>query len=224
MQRVLGEYLEGFNSDNLKVGIWSGEIVIQGVRLKKSLLMKLGFPLELRYSFIQSLVMKIPWKSLTSSKTELVLDGVYVVVARVPENKWELKDGRTLEDRKKSINEYAESILKKFLDNLKKEEHKTEEEGFGERIMLRVVDNLQLEIKNIHVRIEEPTYSCGLTLENFMLTTVNKLGVPEYIDRSKAELKNEPLRKRLELKNFGVYNNIGDGSILNGEDTWKGMA
>jgi hypothetical protein len=46
-------------------------------------------------------VLKIPWKSLTSSKTEMYLDGVYVVLGKVPENKWELKDGRIVEKRKK---------------------------------------------------------------------------------------------------------------------------
>lgn len=52
LQKVVGEYLDGFNANNLNVGIWAGEIVIQGVRLKKSALLKLGLPLELKYSFI----------------------------------------------------------------------------------------------------------------------------------------------------------------------------
>jgi hypothetical protein len=34
---------------------------------------------------------------------------------------------------------------------------------------------------------------------------VNKNGQDEFIDRSKPEYKNEPLRKRLDLRNLGVY-------------------
>jgi hypothetical protein len=44
-----------------------------------------------------------------------------------------------------------------------------------------------------------------VTLEEFKLYTVNAKGEPEYIDRSKPEFAGEPLRKRLELYNIGVY-------------------
>lgn len=191
--------------------------------MKKSALLKLGLPIELKYSLIQNLVLKIPWKSLTSSKTELYLDGLFIVLGKVPEKEWDLKDERIIEKRKKEVSEYAEAMLKMFLENQKKEENKKEEEGFTERIILRIIDNLQVEIKNIHIRLEEPKYCSGLTLENFKLNTVNKLGVPEYIDRSKSEHKNEPLRKKLEMKNFGVYSNMGAESIMKGENTYKEM-
>jgi vacuolar protein sorting-associated protein 13A/C len=45
LQKVLGEYLDGFNSSNLNIGIWSGEVVIQNVRLKKPALLKFGLPI-----------------------------------------------------------------------------------------------------------------------------------------------------------------------------------
>lgn len=115
LQRILGDYLDGFNSNNLNVGIWSGEVVIQNVRLKRSALIKLGLPIELKYSLIQNLVLKIPWKSLTTSKTELYLDGLYIVIGSVPESKWVLKDERIIEKRKKEVAEYAEAMLKMFV-------------------------------------------------------------------------------------------------------------
>lgn len=34
---------------------------------------------------------------------------------------------------------------------------------------------------------------------------MNKNGVEEYIDRSRQEFREEPLRKTLEVKNLGVY-------------------
>lgn len=42
------------------------------------------------------------------------------------------------------MNDYAEAMLKMFLENQKKEENKKEEEGFTERIILRIIDNLQV--------------------------------------------------------------------------------
>lgn len=35
LKQVIGEYIEGFNSENLSIGLWSGEVVIKNVALKK---------------------------------------------------------------------------------------------------------------------------------------------------------------------------------------------
>ena len=59
VQKLLGEYIDGFDSNNLHIGIWSGEVTIKNVRLKKTVLQKLGLPLELKYSIIQHIVLKI---------------------------------------------------------------------------------------------------------------------------------------------------------------------
>lgn len=42
--------------------------------------------------------------------------------------------------------------------------------------MLKIIDNLQVQISDIHIRYEDTDdgYAFGLTLENFKLTTVNK--------------------------------------------------
>ena len=77
LKRILGEYFEGFDSNNIGMALWSGEVVIQNVRLKATAMSKLNLPLFLKYSFIRSLRMKIPWKSLTSSKIEIYFDGLY---------------------------------------------------------------------------------------------------------------------------------------------------
>lgn len=65
-----------------------------------------------------------------------------------------------------------------------------------------------MNISDIHLRFEdaeEEEYAFGVTLEQLKINTVNKMGVEEYVDRSKAENKEEPLRKNLQLRNLGVY-------------------
>jgi hypothetical protein len=44
-----------------------------------------------------------------------------------------------------------------------------------------------------------------MTLEELQVYTVNAKDQPEYIDRTKKEHVNEPLRKKLELYNIGIY-------------------
>jgi len=68
LNQILGEYIEDFSSDNLHVGIWSGEVILKNIKLKKEIMKRLNLPFILKFSHLGCLKMNIPWKSLTSSK------------------------------------------------------------------------------------------------------------------------------------------------------------
>jgi len=59
------------------------------------------------------------------------------------------------------------------------------------------------------VRFENPIskrkYAWGLTLDEIMVYTTNKNWQREFIDRTDAKNRLEPMRKKLSLKNLGVY-------------------
>ena len=55
-------------------------------------------------------------------------------------------------------------------------------------MVVKIIDNIQITVKNIHVRYEDQitkSYSFGFTLEELQIYTVNKHGEPEFIDRAK---------------------------------------
>ena len=81
LNQILGEYVEDFTADNLHIGIWSGEVTLKNIRLKKEIMKKLNLPFILRFSRLGCLKMNIPWKSLTSSKIEVQLEGLEIVIA-----------------------------------------------------------------------------------------------------------------------------------------------
>jgi hypothetical protein len=74
----------------------------------------------------------------------------------------------------------------------------------------RVVDNIQLSIKNIHIRFEDThlfrePISMGLTLQELSVDTTNESWQKEFIDRTVEANKQKPLNKLLSLRNFGFY-------------------
>ena len=76
--------------------------------------------------------------------------------------------------------------------------------------MTKVIDNLQIKIKGIHLRIEDTHFfrqpiSLGVTLERLYVESVNEAGHADFIDRTLAKNKLKPIRKHLDLRNFGVY-------------------
>lgn len=79
----------------------------------------------------------------------------------------------------------------------------------------KIVDNLQVSIKNIHVRYEDPSsfykpLSLGLTMQQLVIETTNEKWEKEFFDRTYAENKQKPLQKIIDLKSIGVYINPKD--------------
>jgi vacuolar protein sorting-associated protein 13A/C len=81
----------------------------------------LNLPFKVKYSRIGCLKLIIPWKSLTSSKIEVLLEGLEVVIAELPEADWECKNTKIVERRKQQIESLCESVLADFLKKTDKD-------------------------------------------------------------------------------------------------------
>lgn len=75
---VLGNYVEGLNPENLKVGVWSGKIELSDLQLKRSALDGLNLPISISHGSLKSLKLIIPWASLDSKPVQVIMDGVYL--------------------------------------------------------------------------------------------------------------------------------------------------
>ena len=61
-----GRFLSGLDKNNLKLGVWSGNVVIENSTLKPEVIDLLELPFKLKHSKIGKMHFKIPWKSLSS--------------------------------------------------------------------------------------------------------------------------------------------------------------
>ena len=52
LAHTLGDYLEGLNQ-NISLGLWEGQLSLQNVKIKKEILQKLGFPIEICFSSVE---------------------------------------------------------------------------------------------------------------------------------------------------------------------------
>lgn len=83
LTKVVGEYISGIDSKNLNVGIWQGDVTIENVSLKQNIFEMLELPVQIRFSHINKLSMKIPWRNLSTSVVEVFLDGVYIIISPI---------------------------------------------------------------------------------------------------------------------------------------------
>lgn len=75
---------------------------------------------------------------------------------------------------------------------------------------MRIVDNLQIKVRNIHIRYEDPIFSSceyafGVTLKALDLHTTNEKWEQEFFDRTIEANKEIPLRKRLKMTDLAIY-------------------
>ena len=95
---ILGDYIEDLAADNLKLGVWSGEIVLNDLGINRKILQKLGIPVKVVHGLIKRLSVTIPWASLDSNSVKITADGVYLHVSPLDLSVLNAKDlsGRSL--------------------------------------------------------------------------------------------------------------------------------
>ena len=155
LERVLGEYVEGLDRDKLKVAVWSGQVSLTQLTLKREACYALGLPLAVKAGYLEKVELTIPWAKLGSEPVVLVLDGLYLVAGPLDEGEegldtasgewaWSRKRGRLQREWQSAQLKTAE---------LQDEAAEAEAEGkTGGRLSLltKIIYNLQLSFKHIH--------------------------------------------------------------------------
>ena len=60
--------------------MWSGDIIIEDVKVKAGLLTEQGLPFKVTSSRVGKLHVQVPWKSIGSSSTVVQLDDLQVTI------------------------------------------------------------------------------------------------------------------------------------------------
>ena len=66
LTRLLGPYIVDLTREKLRVGVWSGNVVLTDVELREDALNAMGLPVHLRRATVGRLQVKVPWSRLRS--------------------------------------------------------------------------------------------------------------------------------------------------------------
>ena len=61
LNRVLSVYVDNLDTSQLNIGIWSGEILLRNLKLRKAALDKFNLPVEVVEGYIGELKLSVPW-------------------------------------------------------------------------------------------------------------------------------------------------------------------
>lgn len=156
-----GKYINGIDKNNVHLGVFKGNVKIENVSLKPEVMDLLDLPIDIVFSNIGRMTLNIPWSKLSSSPVPITLEDIYLVIGPRKESDWSFVDKSSIQSKLESIESYAKDCLRKLA---KKKDN--EEAGYMEKMAVKIIDNIQLEFKNIHLRWEDKSkgFSFGITL------------------------------------------------------------
>ncbi|RHY34049.1 hypothetical protein DYB32_001188 [Aphanomyces invadans] len=179
---LLGDWIESDKLD-LSINIWNDENVrFENVNLKDTVI-PVSAPFRLKAGLIGSLTMNIPFKTFGTTPAKITLTDVLVVLSpRNLDDDEKAQELEALKDEKKAALEkdFLERILgpqmnqtnvaqepspptsaKDAKSSTKKKAATSQEsqgyygaDGFFGRLVTRLMDNLHIEFKNVHIRFE----------------------------------------------------------------------
>ena len=150
LNSVLGTWVDNINSDQLKLSIFAGEVTLKDLKLKDSAIESLGFPFTLQYGRIASLKVDIPWSKLSSSPLVIEISEIYGLISPSPPSSWsESKEKEKMKVFKKALIENYEALSSSELSI-------SEEKGFVEKLVKKIILNVQIRIKGVYLIFQDP--------------------------------------------------------------------
>ncbi|CAI4228502.1 unnamed protein product [Auanema sp. JU1783] len=207
LNRFLGDFVDNLDGKQLNIGIWGGDVKLENLEIKESALDDFDLPIKLKFGYLQSLVLKIPWKNLYTEPVIATVDGLDIIA--VP-NKGVVYNEEKI---KKNLADIKQKTLARLEEARKNRRKPTDPQAdtFAEKMVTQIIKNLQISVSNIHIRYEDKytnrhrPFSVGITLESLNFKTTDENWV-STIHKEAVKV----IHKLVSLQNLSVYLNSDD--------------
>jgi len=206
LNRFLGMYVKNFDPAQLKVGIWSGDVKLRDLQLRKEALDQLKLPINVVEGHLGLLTLVIPWSNLRGAPVQVFIEDVFLLASPKEEAEYDEEEEERRKQRLKMEKlDSAELLKERNQEGLSQEEQK-KNQSFTQSLVTKIVDNVQVTIKNIHVRYEDSIsapghpFALGVTLEEFSAVSTDGEWKPTFIQKS-----NKASHKLATLGALAVY-------------------
>lgn len=177
---------------------------MEGLKLKKEALDKLDLPIEVFYGYLGRLELHIPWTSLKTQPVQVVVEDLFLLAGPRVEAEYdaELEEERAQkakQERLEAVEIFSASVENELADDV-------HQESFTTQLVTKIVDNLQVTVKNIHIRFEdstsnpERTFCVGVLLKSLTAVSTDGEWNPTFLVNA-----HDAVNKLVELDSFALY-------------------
>ncbi|ORY51917.1 hypothetical protein BCR33DRAFT_712120 [Rhizoclosmatium globosum] len=212
LNKFLGDYVLDLENNQLSIGIWAGDVVLQNLRLKREALDKFNLPVDVVEGFLGHLTISIPWSDLKTKPVRVFIKDLYLVVN--PKSETEYDEGLELERAHKAKMDRVEAAeLLSAKEKLPEDKQNT---TFITQLITKIVDNLQISIQNIHIRYEDRSLggadgaplSIGITLSELSAASTDENWHEAFIHDEIGVI-----HKLIRLGSLAIYFNNNEISV-----------
>ncbi|CED84268.1 Vacuolar protein sorting-associated protein [Phaffia rhodozyma] len=217
LNKFLAPYVENLNTDQLNISLWSGEVALKGLKLKREALDKFRLPVDVIEGHLGTLRLSVPYSALGTKPVSIYIEDVYLLAVPSGQNKSTPEEDEKREQAAKQERlDAAEAFdLKSQVSGAGGAEEQKKNESALAGMIQNIVNNVQITIKNIHVRYEdklstpEHPFAIGATLAEFKAISTDENWMETFIHNS-----DKALHKMAQLSNLAIYFDTDVGSIV----------
>jgi hypothetical protein len=219
----LGPYVDGLSKENLRVGLFSGNLELKNLSLKAEIFDSLHLPIRLVYGTIKSIEVSIPWMNLGKNPVVVNINGVLLHVEFDDENRHSAEELEeiTLKLKRDILEKSQRRAFSQACSNLKLSAaayriETAKHHSFAafiqtylQRIITKLLFNVEAVVTNIHLRFTDKVSSsetgqpkmvaAGVTIQTLSLVT------PTTPSHSMSSTNLLALCKVTRLENLSIY-------------------
>ena len=189
----------------------------------------LASPFRVCAGQFDSVQLDVPWARLSSRPVIFRAKGLYVHTEphdflsedRTYANRWGTKAKSKKDRRPKSVDGERQQSIARAEESRKRasavriawddeeegNDKTTDSSSFTSRLVRRIIENLQVEVDDVHIAVKGHGCAAGLVLGSLSLSTTDSSGNRTFVDR-KTNVKNPAssfLFKELQISGLGIY-------------------
>lgn len=212
--RILAPYVEDLDLDQVNYGISQGQLTLRKLKLKKGALDKFQLPVDVVQGHLGKFTLSLHWMNLGNQPVEILIEDIYMLVVPTAENHADPE-----EEEKRAQAAKAERLENAELLHIQGQAEATSDspqtQGLWQSLINKVINNVQVTVKNIHIRYEDKLsvpghpFSVGLTLASFSTVSVNERWLPTFIESTAGSI-----HKLSKLESLALYFDTDSASMV----------
>lgn len=213
LNRFLGMYVKNFDAGQLNVGIWSGDVKLRNLELRREALDQLHLPINVVEGHLGELTLSIPWSNLRGKPVKVDIQDVFLLAAPKEDSNYDPEEERMREHAIKMEKLESAELLKEQNTGMSQEEQ-MKNQSFMQSLVTAIIDNLQVVIKNVHFRYEDAIavpqhpFAVGVTVTELSAVSTDSKWEPTFIQSTSGTS-----HKLAVLNSLAVYWNT-DAELL----------
>ncbi|OAX85316.1 hypothetical protein ACJ72_00311 [Emergomyces africanus] len=188
LNRFLGMYVKNFDAGQLNVGIWSGDVKLRNLELRREALDQLHLPLNVVAGHLGELTLSIPWSNLRGQPVKVHIQDVFLLAAPKEDATYDPEEEKRRQQAIKMEKLESAEILKEQQnpDGMSQEE-RLKNQSFTQSLTTAIIDNLQVVIKNVHFRYEDSIaapghpFALGITVKELSAVSTDAEWKPTFV-------------------------------------------